>query len=160
MPEMIGNTVNAASVKNDNQEISREQAIQDGRTLSKSKLDEMSQFIYIKNNQYVLQVPNNSKISSSDINKEQEILTVFNRMVKENGAVLIPDDSNNVSPFVSFVKRSRHHKRYHKIDIVGYGSNGYCYRDRHGNFHYRVTKSIGQATWDTIVYGWSTTDVG
>ncbi|MDE7056836.1 MAG: garvicin Q family class II bacteriocin [Lactobacillus sp.] len=70
------------------------------------------------------------------------------------------DDSNNVSPFVSFVKRSRHHKRHHKIDIVGFGSNGYCYRDRHVNFHYRVTKSIGQATWDTIVYGWGTTDAG
>lgn len=75
-------------------------------------------------------------------------------MVSENNAVLIPSDSG-ISPFVSFTRRRRH-----KRNIVAYGSNGYCWRDKHGRFHYTVTKSIGQATWDTIVYGWGTTDVG
>ena len=144
--------------------VTKEQAIKDGQKLTSSQLRSMSQYIRIVNNQYVLQVPEDSGIPKSAVQAEQEVLTVFNRMVKENGAVLISDDSgeDEVSdfPFVSFARRSRKSHKRHKIEIVGYGSNGYCYRDSHGRFHYRVTKNIGQATWDTIVYGWGTTDVG
>ncbi|WP_270769749.1 garvicin Q family class II bacteriocin, partial [Lactobacillus crispatus] len=50
-----------------------------------------------------------------------------------------------VSTFVKGKKRK--HRKSHGY-IVGYGSNGYCYKDSKGNFHYYVTKSPLQTVLD------------
>ena len=146
-------TKNVAESVSTNQGVTREQAIKEGQSLSSFVFTKADQYIVIQNNQYVIKPTTNCDLTNSEIEKIQDILSVFNKMAAENNTVLIPSN-DGLSPFVSFARRS------HKRDIVAYGSNGYCWRDRHGNFHYTVTKSIGQATWDTIVNGWGTTDVG
>ena len=71
----------------------------------------------------------------------------------DNTLLYIEDVENNnldqeVSPFITFVKgKKRKHRKSHGY-IVGYGSNGYCYKDSKGNFHYYVTKSPLQTVLD------------
>ena len=64
-----------------------------------------------------------------------------------------------VSPFITFVKgKKRKHRKSHGY-IVGYGSNGYCYKDSKGNFHYYVTKSPLQTVLDVNRQGLESTSM-
>lgn len=146
--------------QNNNQ---REAAIAAGKSLTSSELNQADRYVKLVNNKYVLDVPENSGLSNETINKVKMMLNYFNTEV-ENAGIII-DLKNQTgefqsynSPFISFARKTtKHHRKHHKsshISIVGYDSNGYCYRDSRGNYHYVVTKSPLQTVLDVSRKGW------
>lgn len=141
------------------------QAVKAGNSLTQEQIQQANKYIKIENNQYMLDTSNKScTLSPETIHKIQEALTLFNKTVRENNVVLLSNEdveNNNldqeVSPFITFVKgKKRKHRKSHGY-IVGYGSNGYCYKDSKGNFHYYVTKSPLQTVLDVNRQGLEST---
>ncbi len=159
------NTVGAQS-KNSSQNLSErnsfdrddQQEAQNNSEFNPKVIDKVNQGIRIENNQYVLDSAAKNELSQSEIVKIDKLLQEFNAVVKEKGIILTQNDAEDESsdtslPFISLIKkhRSRHHYKAH---IVGYGSNGYCYEDSRGHFHYYVTKTPMQTVASVLGHGW------
>lgn len=129
------------------------------KSLSSNTINVANQHIKVEHNQFVLDNTAREVLSTTDISKITKILTIFNETVKHNNVLLTYGDEIDTSgeqesqitpyPFVSFARR--HHYKAH---IVGYGSNGYCYEDSRGHFHYIVTKTPFQTVTSVMGHGW------
>lgn len=118
---------------------------------SSNTKDIANQYIKVENNRLVLDGSARNVLSANDISKINQILSAFNEIVNNNNITLTYSNDNNslinqedsnqqdIYPFISFTRSTRRH-HHSKSYIVGYGSNGYCYKDSKGNFHYVVTK--------------------
>lgn len=105
------------------------------------------------NNQYVLVLPKSKKYTQSTIRKVQLLLQAFNRKVNNNNISIVYENDVFDYPFVSFArtKRSR---------VVWEAANGYCYRDKHGRYHYVVTRTPFQTVMHVMGHGWANAVAG
>ncbi|MCT7675646.1 MAG: garvicin Q family class II bacteriocin [Lactobacillus iners] len=129
------------------------------KSLSPSAEAIANQHIEIKNNNFILDNNAIISLSSTDITKIRKILTIFNQTVNSNYIILSSEKDNNTNdysqymyPFISLARSKKQH--HYKKHIVGYGSNGYCYQDSKGNFHYVVTKTPLQTVASVMYHGW------
>ena len=130
--------------------------------LTSSEKTLINNYVRIYNNEYILDLPKNNNLDKSTVDKIQALLADFNKKVADDNIVLISENDNvdtNYSPFISFARTSKKRKRAShrssKVQIVGYGSNGYCYKDKHGNFHYVVTRTPFQTVMHVMGHGWA-----
>lgn len=120
----------------------------------------INKYTIVYNNQYVLEISSkNNKFTQEEILEAKNILSEFNQKVRENNIILSSENTDiSYSPFISFARTRKHKKAHHrsgKIHIVGYGSNGYCYKDSHGKYHYVVTRTPFQTVMHVMGHGWA-----
>ncbi|KGO31965.1 hypothetical protein Q757_03895 [Oenococcus alcoholitolerans] len=125
-------------------------AVSTTNNLSAQQVDKLS-YNHIVNGKMVLEVPNNSGLTTQQVQQAQRVINQFNLQANKNNVIVEMGTSPRVStsnPLFGTILARRQYRYY--------CANGYEYRDKRGGWHYVVTKPplFFEAAYGVVLHGW------